>query len=192
MGEHMKPCHGYRANAFLGSLGHADLALLEPFFEETHYRSGDRLDAAGSDRGSIVFPISLVISIGLRSHESAVGLVGREGLVGWSALLSCGHLPQQSTVLLDGGSALAIPVERMREAFDRSPTLAFEMLHFASVYIDQMSLTASAMTCATLRERLAAWMLMLHDRIEGDFIRITHKLLATHLGVRRASITDLL
>lgn len=182
----------YQANGFLRSLHEDDVALLEPFLEEIHCRSGDRLGVRRLRPHRIVFPLSLVVAIGLRSRESAVGLVGREGLVGWSALLSCDHLPQQATVLLDGGTALAMPARRMREACAASATLTLSLLNFVSGYIDQMSLTASAGSSASLRERLAAWLLMLHDRIEGDFIRITHRQLATQLGVRRASVTDLL
>lgn len=192
MARRITPSRSFEANAFLRALDPQDVGLLEPFLEEIQCRMGDKLDGGRRAARKVVFPISLVVSVGLRSHERVVGLVGREGLLGWSALLEGSPRPQQATVLLDGGSAFAIPVERMREACSLSPTLALSLLRFVSSYIDQMSLTASAGSCTTLRERLAAWLLMLHDRIEDDFIRITHRLLASQLGVRRASVTDML
>ncbi len=42
----------------------------------------------------------------------------------------------------------------------------------------------------TLRERLARWLLMCHDRLATDNLPITHEFLSTVLGVRRPGITN--
>ena len=42
---------------------------------------------------------------------------------------------------------------------------------------------------AHLDERLARWLLMCHDRIDGDEIRMTHEFLSIMPGVRRAGVT---
>ena len=42
------------------------------------------------------------------------------------------------------------------------------------------------------KQRLCAWLLMLHDRVDSDFLQLTHGSLAVQLGVRRASVTDAL
>ena len=41
----------------------------------------------------------------------------------------------------------------------------------------------------TLAERCVRWLLMAHDRIDGDELAITHEALSVVLGVRRASVT---
>lgn len=41
-------------------------------------------------------------------------------------------------------------------------------------------------------ERLARWLLMCHDRVDGNAVAITHKFLGMMLGVRRSSVTDTL
>ena len=42
----------------------------------------------------------------------------------------------------------------------------------------------------SLKERLARWLLMMHDRSDGDTLHITQNLLAQMLGVQRPSVTN--
>ena len=49
--------------------------------------------------------------------------------------------------------------------------------------------TAAYNARSTLAERCVRWLLMAHDRIEGDDLPVTHEALSAMLGVRRSGIT---
>lgn len=53
----------------------------------------------------------------------------------------------------------------------------------------QTAQTAVANAKAKLEERLARWLLMVHDRTGGRHVEITHQFMATMLGSRRAGVT---
>lgn len=182
----------FRANAFLRSLGAGDAALIAPMMTMTCCRSGDRLGMEPDSAARIHFPVTLVASMGQGSAQGGRGLIGREGLIGWPAMLGLAPDEHGAQVLFDGGTALVLPVRRMQVACFASPTLAMSLLRFVQAYTVQLSSMLQHSASAPLAQRLSAWLLMLHDRIDGDAIGITHQLLASHLGVRRASVTDAL
>jgi CRP-like cAMP-binding protein len=70
-----------------------------------------------------------------------------------------------------------------------SPSLSFHLLKFAHVFSLQLANTAVANARGTVEERLARFLLMVHDRTEGDDIQLTHEILAGMLGTRRAGVT---
>ena len=65
-------------------------------------------------------------------------------------------------------------------------------LRYAQVFMMQTTHTALANGRAKIDARLARWILMAHDRLEGDNIPLTHDFLALMLGVHRPSVTNAL
>ena len=53
----------------------------------------------------------------------------------------------------------------------------------------QTAHTALANGQAKVEERLARWLLMAHDRADGNELSLTHEFLALMLSVRRAGVT---
>jgi CRP-like cAMP-binding protein len=136
------------------------------------------------------FPEDAVLSVGDRSGIE-VGLIGAEGMCGWTALLSGFHHPLPCTVER-GGPALVVPAGALAEVCAASPALRELMMLFSATMTAQMAASIIAATGHGLRARLCRRLLMLHDRCSGDSITLTHAHVARQLGVRRASVTDAL
>jgi CRP-like cAMP-binding protein len=63
------------------------------------------------------------------------------------------------------------------------------LLRFAQAFMVQASHTAISNGSAKLEERLARWLLMTHDRVDGDDLPLVHEFIARMLGVRRPGVT---
>ena len=65
------------------------------------------------------------------------------------------------------------------------------MLAYAHTFMVQTSQTALANGRSKIEERLARWLLMAADRVEGE-LALTHEFLSIMLGVRRSGVTTAL
>ena len=181
------------ANGFIASLSKADRDLLEPRLFRLRFQTGDVLANPSDESRLIFFPVTLVVCVRFADRGGGIGMVGREGIVGLSAVLGEGlDDAMEATVLMEGGWTLAITVEDMEQVCLASPTLSLALLGFLHAYSSQLGWMIRARDRGNFRQRLCAWLLMLHDRVDSDFLPLTHGSLAFQLGVRRASVTDAL
>ena len=180
-------------NLLLQSLRPSDRVLLYRHVEEAPLPRGKVLIGPDEPIDGIYFPTSGIVSveerIGRRRRiETAV--VGREGLLGWPALLGCERSCHSASVQGSGGTALRIELPAFLDACRQSPTLWMALLSFVQTIILQMGRTIAAHLDHSLDQSLARWLLMRHDRVDGDELLVRHEEIADALGVRRASITD--
>jgi hypothetical protein len=87
-------------------------------------------------------------------------------------------------------SGIQVPVEQFDNALDQEP--ASRDLFLRYVHSCELQLAHSALANAryNVHERLARWLLMCHDRLEGDDLPLTHDFLSLMLGVRRSGVTN--
>lgn len=182
-------------NRLLRALSPGDLALVEPNLTRLRLSAGEHVVRSGAPVRSILFPDSatLILSVpGGQGPVAAVGIVGREGFLGWSAVLGDRTAPLDATVCPGGGMARAIDVAAFAHACAASAALMGAALRFAQVMADQLASSVATALTDTVATRLARWLLMLHDRHDGDDLNLTHDDLAVQLATRRATVTDAL
>ena len=139
----------------------------------------------------IYFPeagIASVVAAGARKREIEVGIIGREGMSGINVVLGSDRSPH-ATYMQVGGRGHRIALADLRAAMQRSPSLQQCFLRFVQAFMSQTAHTALANGQGKLEERLARWLLMAHDRMDGDKLPLTHEFLALMLAVRRPGVT---
>jgi hypothetical protein len=75
------------------------------------------------------------------------------------------------------------------DALGESRTLRRILSRYAQALFVQTAYTALSNASHSLDKRLARWLLMVHDRTEGDTLAATHDFLSSMLNVRRQSVT---
>jgi len=185
------PARVITQNAVLAELGEDDLALIAPYLQLVELAREQRLERRGRPLEYVHFierGIACGISDDLGGHGVEIGMIGREGVVGIQALLGGGCSPHDVQMLTPGAARRA-PAARVREAMDDSASFRRAICSYVHNFLLQVMRAAQVNARATLESRLARWLLMMHDRVEGDELHVTHDKLASMLGVRRAGVS---
>lgn len=178
-------------NRLLRAMAPEDFARLEPHLEPIALQLREVVIAADAAVDELFFIETGMVSISTAHDERRieVGLVGSEGLVGAVPVaLDCTTTPHVHFVQL-AGEALSIGRDALCAALAESPTLRRLLLRYVHSLIVQITQTAYAHASLSLESRLARWLLMCHDRTEGDELVLTHDFLSMMLGVQRAGVT---
>jgi CRP-like cAMP-binding protein len=179
-------------NRVLASLSEDDLALIQDRLRPTELRLRQFVQAANRPVQSVYFPYSGIISIvaqsNNRQHQAEIGLVGCEGMTGLSILLAT-ELPVFSCFVQVEGHGVCLSADELRELIQARSSLRTALLRYAHAFLIQAGYAALANAEGTIEQRLARWLLMAHDRLPGDELRLTQEFLALTLGVRRAGVT---
>jgi CRP-like cAMP-binding protein len=121
-------------------------------------------------------------------NDAEVGVIGSEGMVGLPVLLGADRDDIEAMVQCPG-TALRMDAAAFRAELERTPALRTLLLRYALAHHGQGARTAACNGRHHTEQRLARWLLMAHDRAEGDDFPMTHEFLSMMLGVRRAGVT---
>lgn len=178
-------------NRLLAALPREEYERLAPHLEEISLTLRQILFRPEEEIAYAYFPTNSIVSLLTDLSDGSgmeVGLVGREGLVGISAILG-GSETKVATVQAEG-NAFKIRVDALREEFGRGGALQSGLLRYTHALMTQISQSVVCNARHPLPGRLARWLLMYHDRLERDEFELTHEFMAHMLGVRRAGVSE--
>lgn len=179
-------------NLWISALEPADRKRIEPHLNERPFAQGQVLYDAGEAVDVVWFPLTGVVSLmTLVSDDQMVetAAIGREGLVG----VTCGPLNARAAsraVAQIEGSAACLPAEVFSDALGRSEAMRVALAKFTESLFAQVQQAAACNAQHRLDERLARWLLTLHDRADGARFQLTQADIAGMLGVRRATVSE--
>lgn len=178
-------------NHLLTGIGPADFARLAAYLEAVDLPARRNLEMRARDMEWAYFlerGLASVIAQAVKGQQVETGVIGREGMVG-IGLVFGDDRATQSTVIQIAGDGYRVPAALVKDLAAESPTFRAPALKFARAFMVQAAQTALANGCGRLEQRLARWLLMLHDRVDGNRLAITHDYIAIMLSVRRPGVS---
>ncbi|MER9825200.1 Crp/Fnr family transcriptional regulator [Mesorhizobium sp. M0115] len=179
-------------NHVLKTLSSEDFALLRASLHHVELNIKDQLEVSYQPIERVYFPemgIASVVATMTGGRKSEVGIVGHE--TGVAVILGQDKSPNETYIQV-AGNGWILPVEALRSAIAESQSLRESLLRYAHAFLIQSSRTALVNGHSKIEERLARWLLMVQDRVEGNKIYLTHEFLATMLGAQRPGVTTAL
>jgi CRP-like cAMP-binding protein len=178
-------------NQLLGSLELSTLRRIKPHLEPVPLKLEAVVCDAGGTLRHAYFPEGSVLSL-LTVLESGAAIetanIGREGAFGLFAAMYSRVSFNRCIVQLTG-NMVRCPIEILQEEFRRSEYVRDLFVSYSETLLSQVQQTVACNALHTTEERVCRWLLMMHDRSEGEFLTYTHEFLADILGVNRKSIT---
>lgn len=117
-----------------------------------------------------------------------VGLTGKEGFVGIPLLVGFNSSPSRVIMQIEG-SGFRISAKEFTAVLPECPMLQKSLHRYSQELGVQATQVAACNRLHEVDERLARWLLMSQDRIDGNVVPLTQEFLAHMLGTRRASVT---
>ena len=167
-------------------------ALLAPHFKRVELRSRETLIEEQRLIPGVWFPETAVISMLVAAEGSRpieAGMIGPEGMT--DLVLNAEEISVLRTSVLIPGTALMVEAKAFAAALTYPGFDRFVLAYKESLAV-QFAYAALSHGTSTIDARLARWILMLDDRLEGASIPVVHNMIADLLAVRRSGVTTAL
>jgi CRP-like cAMP-binding protein len=180
-----------RSNQLLGALDAASHKRVFPHLEPIHFKLGAVVCEAGGHLKHAYFPQGSVLSLlTVLENGSAIETanIGREGAFGLFAAMYSRVSFNRCIVQLEG-HLVRCPIELLQSEFRNSEQVRNLFVSYSETLLSQVQQTVACNAMHTTEERMCRWLLMMHDRAEGEPLTYTHEFLAHILGTNRKSVT---
>ncbi len=178
-------------NLFLKSLPDDDYLRISPHLELHEHCLGEKLYSSGENIEYVHFPDTSVASIVTNLENGAsveTGIIGREGIIGTEIILSEDTSLREVNIQF-AGKCFRLKAEIFKAQFEHRAVFRKLVLCYVGSYLTQIAQNAACLAFHEIEQRLSRWLLMFHDRTDGDEVKITHEFIALTLGVHRPSIS---
>ena len=179
------------SNRLLDALEPASRQRIEPHFEQIDIKLGTVVCDAGGLLKHAYFPQGCVLSLlTVLENGSAIETanIGREGAFGLFAAMYSRVSFNRCLVQMEG-AMVRCPIALLHSEFERSEHVRNLFVSYSETLLSQIQQTVACNAMHTTEERMCRWLLMMHDRAEGEALPYTHEFLSHMLGANRKSVT---
>ena len=178
-------------NRLLGALETACRKRIDPHLEPIKLKLGTIVCEAGGVLKHAYFPQGSVLSLlTVLENGSAIETanIGREGAFGLFAAMYSRASFNRCLVQLEG-AMVRCPIELLQSEFKRSEHVRDLFVSYSETLLSQVQQTVACNAMHTTEEKMCRWLLMMHDRADGEALPYTHEFLSHMLGANRKSVT---
>jgi CRP-like cAMP-binding protein len=179
------------ANRLLGLLPRSEQDRLFSNLERVSLKSKQVLARPGEAYPNVLFPLSGVVSVLVPMGEEPpveAAVIGFEGIVGLPVALGNSIGPHEVICQVADG-ALQMAADRFKRLLPECPELRGVVQRYALTFMNQAARSSACNRMHEINQRLARWLLLVHDRVPGDELDLTQEFLSEMLGVRRPSVS---
>lgn len=180
-----------RANKLLGAFTKEARDRIMPHMKEVDLKLGTTVCEAGGLLTHAYFPQGCVMSLLTvleNGSEIECANIGREGAFGLFAAMYGRVSFSRCTVQLRG-PMIRCDIRPLKVEFENSAHMQDLFVSYSETLLSQVMQTVACNSLHTVEKRLCRWLLMMHDRAEGENLTYTHEFLARVMGVHRTSVT---
>jgi CRP-like cAMP-binding protein len=118
-----------------------------------------------------------------------VATVGREGMVGVSAVLKDGPSVSATMVQAETKVCHAMAAQAFRDEMDRRGAFYNLLTRYAHALVGIVMQSTACNAVHSVEQRLSRWLLLAHDRVGRDEFPLTQEFVAMMLGATRPTVT---
>jgi CRP-like cAMP-binding protein len=181
-------------NAILNKLAPAQFEKLSGYLQPIELELRMVLYEANSRMDYAYFPESgmiSIISVMNNGDSIEIGTIGREGMSGQETLLGAESMPYRYFIQVEGHGH-RISIADLKEVVAAHSELQGLVRKYARAFLTQTMQNVACNGLHSIPQRCCRWLLMARDRSDSDEIMLTQEFLALMLGVRRASVSEVL
>ena len=183
---------GRHPNRILAALPDADFGRLAPHLRSVRFETHAILADPVTTIRNVYFPRDAVASMLATMEDGSsveVATVGNEGMIGLPVFLGTETMPVDVLVQIPG--EVSVLDETVFLAAAQNGGALLNLVHrYTQALLGQIAQAGACSRLHSVDRRCARWLLMSHDRVNGDEFLITHESLSQMLGVRRATVTE--
>jgi CRP-like cAMP-binding protein len=181
-----------RGNWLLRALPPTEYALVAPYLEHVRLETGRVVIDVNTPIEHVYFPeIGVISSLSVMADGSAVetATIGPEGMAGMAVFHGVNETSEHAFVQVPG-EGFRVSSDAFQAVLPSTPVLNAALHRYAVALFTLVGQNSGCNRKHSVLRRCARWLLMTHDRVQGDQFELTHHVLSQMLGVRRASVTE--
>jgi len=174
-------------NRIFDALPDSESASMRPALEAVTLDAYDIVYSAGAAIDAVYFPTTAVLSVLTVMRDGGaveIGTFGCEGLSAAAVVLGGERSPSQ-VICQVPGDAYRMPVATFVAHLESAPVFRRLVRRYAEALFNFMGQSIACNRLHPVHERCARWLLLTHDRVNGDTFALTQEFLAIMLGVQR-------